>query len=97
MSTTSGAMVVVQVSDGQNDLVFNPTEINAQIGDTVRFEFMSGNHSVARGDFSNPCAPAAVGGFYSGFIPAAGAIASGNVCYTARWHSPCCRLTWALL
>lgn len=49
---------------------FNPSSVNASVGDILEFHFLPNNHSVVMGNFSNPCQPASTGGFYSGFLPA---------------------------
>jgi plastocyanin len=48
------------------NLTFTPDTITAAAGDILEFVFSPQNHSVARGDFSSPCRPAA-GGFFSGY------------------------------
>jgi len=58
--------------DGQ--LVYNPANISAAIGDTVTFEFRPKNHTVTQSSFLKPCEPlvdATTGavGFKSGFQP----------------------------
>jgi len=86
-SPPSRGVIVVSVSNSNNELVFNPTTINANVRDTVQFQFKSGNHSVARSDFESPCVPA-VGGFFSGFVPAAAALARGEVRRMATSEAP---------
>ncbi|THV07952.1 hypothetical protein K435DRAFT_772288 [Dendrothele bispora CBS 962.96] len=74
-SATSTDHRVTVGSNGQ--LVFEPANITAQVGDTVTFEFHQKNHTVTQSTFSTPCrALAAVGpssapGFDSGFMPVA--------------------------
>jgi len=51
-------------SDGA--LAFNNNSITAAVGDTVSFQFQSGNHSVTQSTFANPCTRMS-GGFGSGF------------------------------
>jgi plastocyanin len=41
--------------DGQ--LVYNPANISAAIGDTVTFEFRPKNHTVTQSSFLKPCEP----------------------------------------
>lgn len=48
---------------------FQPSNVNASVGDVLEFHFLPNNHSVVMGDFSSPCEPASTGGFYSGFLP----------------------------
>lgn len=50
---------------GSNLLLFSPSNITAQPGDTVTFSFMQRNHSVTQSTFDTPCDPAP-GGFHSG-------------------------------
>ncbi|KAF8644869.1 hypothetical protein AX16_008224 [Volvariella volvacea WC 439] len=56
-------------------LTFAPASIQASVGDTVTFEFRTGNHTVAQSTFLQPCVRAMDGvsgemvGFSSGFRP----------------------------
>jgi len=59
----------IAVNVGQNGLAYSPNSISASVGDVLQFTFFPTNHSVVMGDFGNPCAPAATGGFFSGFMP----------------------------
>ncbi|KAJ7679612.1 hypothetical protein B0H17DRAFT_944113, partial [Mycena rosella] len=47
-------------------LTFSPSNITANAGDTVAFQFQSKNHSVTQSSFASPCTPLA-GGVDSGF------------------------------
>jgi len=38
-----------------NQLAFSPTNITANVGDTVTFQFQSKNHSVTQSTFASPC------------------------------------------
>jgi plastocyanin len=38
-----------------NDLVYEPNNIQAKVGDRVIFEFQSKNHTVTQSSFGNPC------------------------------------------
>lgn len=49
-------------------LSFSPDNVMAAPGDTVRFNFMQKNHSVAQSTFDTPCEVMA-GGAQSGFMP----------------------------
>jgi hypothetical protein len=40
-----------------NDTVFDPQEVNATVGDAVRFLFVQGNHSATQSTFAEPCIP----------------------------------------
>jgi len=67
-----GANILVQVGAG-GQLAFSPTNITAQVGDTVAFQFQGKNHSVTQSTFASPCSimttPAQ--GIDSGFQPVA--------------------------
>ncbi|KAF7329431.1 RmlC-like cupin [Mycena kentingensis (nom. inval.)] len=58
--------IVIQV--GANGLNFTPPYIEANVHDTVTFEFHAKNHSVTQSSFDAPCTPLH-GGFDSGFKP----------------------------
>lgn len=62
----SATDINVLVGDG-GQLAFNPTNVQAQVGDTVRFEFRAKNHSVTQSTFATPCAKSA-NGIDSGFF-----------------------------
>jgi plastocyanin len=64
----------VKIDVGKSGLAFSPSEITAAVGDVLEFHFYAKNHSVARGDFANPCHPVTTGGFFSGYMT----IASGE-------------------
>jgi len=57
---------LVKVGDGQ-ELIFNPTSITIQNGDSVSFQFQGKNHSVTQSSFMNPCTKMA-NGTDSGFM-----------------------------
>lgn len=48
------------------DLKYGGSQIDAAIGDIIRFDFNSTNHTVTQSDFNTPCEPKA-GGFNTGF------------------------------
>lgn len=83
-STTSSAAApsdsvrvhVVQAMNKDGKPVFDPAEIQAEVGDLIQFQFHPMNHSVVRAAFADPCVPieeSAAGngtaGFFSGFMP----------------------------
>ncbi|OAQ98723.1 hypothetical protein LLEC1_03309 [Akanthomyces lecanii] len=82
------AVKVQVVSVGRNPvnnatgLKFWPDKIEAEPGSMVQFQFPTGNHSVVRSDFDNPCKridavnPSALG-MFSGFQPAAASVSKG--------------------
>jgi len=59
----------IRIDAGLNGIAYSPNSVTAAVGDTLEFHFHPLNHSVVMGDFNNPCAPAAAGGFFSGFMP----------------------------
>jgi len=65
------------VVGGPGMLIFTPSTITAQPGDTITFEFHQVNHTVTQSSFANPCRPlgdtTSAPGFNSGFM----AVASG--------------------
>jgi len=52
------------------DLTFTPNIILASIGDTITFDFVSGNNSVTQSTFAAPCTSFSDSGIDSGFVPA---------------------------
>ncbi|AEO61883.1 hypothetical protein MYCTH_2312604 [Thermothelomyces thermophilus ATCC 42464] len=60
-----GATHTVTVG-GPAGLVFTPQELNAAVGDTVIFTFLSQNHTATQSSFDKPC-EALAGGMDSGF------------------------------
>ena len=60
-TTGSDHRVVV----GGTGLLFNPTTVVAQAGDTITFEFRQKNHTATQSTFSDPCKPL-ISGFNSG-------------------------------
>ncbi|KAJ5248799.1 hypothetical protein N7468_000250 [Penicillium chermesinum] len=65
---TSTAAVTHTVTVGAkiSPHAFVPSNITANPGDTVLFEFYPTNHSVAKADYLAPCVPASSGEFWSG-------------------------------
>jgi plastocyanin len=60
--------VTHSVTAGFNGLHFEPSNVVAEIGDIVQFEFLPMNHSVAQSSFAEPCVPLAdETGFFAGF------------------------------
>lgn len=51
----SAADILVQVGAG-GKLAFSPTNVTANEGDTISFQFQGKNHSVTQSTFANPCA-----------------------------------------
>lgn len=40
---------------GSGGLIYNPSNITAQVGDTVTFEFHDKNHTATQSTFADPC------------------------------------------
>lgn len=57
------------VVGGPGALTFSPSNVQANIGDNIIFEFRQKNHAVIASSFDAPCAPLSAGGFDSGFFP----------------------------
>lgn len=51
---------------GAAGLVYTPTSVQAEVGDTVHFIFESANHTVTQSTFDAPCSPI-LGGVNTGF------------------------------
>jgi plastocyanin len=54
------------IAVGATGLTFEPSNITAQVGDTITFEFRAKNHTVTGSSFGDPCTAQ---GFDSGFKP----------------------------
>jgi len=55
---------------GTGVLAFNPSSVNANVGDVIQFNFQQKNHTVTQSTLTTPCSPL-TGGFDSGFMPVA--------------------------
>lgn len=72
-SISSDHLIIVGGSSGQ--LTYSPSNITAQPGDTVTFQFHQKNHTVTQSSFAEPCRELAETsttgqvGFSSGFMP----------------------------
>lgn len=53
--TSTGSVDHKVVVGGTGVLAYNPSNITAQVGDTVTFEFHQVNHTVTQSSFSAPC------------------------------------------
>jgi plastocyanin len=56
---------------GPGALTFSPSNVQANIGDNIVFEFHQKNHAVIASTFDAPCVPLAASGFDSGYFPVA--------------------------
>jgi plastocyanin len=75
---TSGSSTTHQVVvGGTGKLFYNPSNITAQIGDVIQFQFQQKNHTVTQSSFATPCrsltstSTSGQVGFDSGFMPVA--------------------------
>ncbi|PSR99193.1 extracellular serine-rich protein [Coniella lustricola] len=59
------------VAGRAGQLIFDPQNVVAQVGDIVEWHFLPMNHSVAQSSFGSPCVPDAdvSTSFFSGFQP----------------------------
>jgi hypothetical protein len=52
---------------GENgDFLYGPNQLDAEIGDVIKFDFLAKNHTVTQSSFKEPCSPLA-DGFDTGF------------------------------
>ena len=77
--TAAAATHTVQVGGKTGPHQFVPSNITADPGDTILFEFYPTNHSVAKADFLAPCVPANSGEFWSGSFATFNQDDSGNI------------------
>lgn len=74
---TSGTSTDHKVVVGGSTLTYTPSNITAQIGDTVTFQFMQKNHTATQSTFADPCRSLTLTstsgqvGFDSGFMAVA--------------------------
>jgi len=75
LSLLPAALAAVhQVAVGPgNTLTFAPTTVQAAVGDSVQFNFLTQNHTVTAGNANAAVGCTPNGAFYSGFVPATGA------------------------
>jgi len=75
-ATTTGTDHFVVVG-GPNQLFYSPSNISANVGDTITFQFQVKNHTVTQSSFATPCRSLTLTstsgqvGFDSGFMPVA--------------------------
>jgi len=73
-AASTGGQVHTVIVGGSAGLVYTPSNITAQPGDIVTFEFHEKNHTATQSSFASPCDPLnanGVTGFDSGFNPVA--------------------------
>ncbi|KAJ8080295.1 hypothetical protein AAF712_015305 [Marasmius tenuissimus] len=56
---------------GNSSLTYSPTSVNAKVGDTIQFQFVSKNHTVTQSTFAKPCERMSTPtqGIDSGYLP----------------------------
>ncbi|KAJ7272049.1 Cupredoxin [Mycena haematopus] len=54
LSVSAADILVLVGANGQ--LAFSPSNVTAEVGDTIAFQFQAKNHSVTQSTFPNPCA-----------------------------------------
>ncbi|KAF4624960.1 hypothetical protein G7Y89_g13207 [Cudoniella acicularis] len=64
-TATSSGPATYTISAGSNPS-FTPSTVNANVGDTILFEFSTGNHSITQSSFNSPCVSS--NGFDSGYM-----------------------------
>lgn len=75
-ATATAGQVHNIVVGGPGKLYYDPSNITAQLGDVIQFEFQQKNHTVTQSSFVTPCraltstSTSGQVGFDSGFIPA---------------------------
>jgi plastocyanin len=62
------AQIQVTVGGPGGIIQYNPSSVNANVGDVVNFVFMQKNHTATQSTFASPCTPVS-GGFDTGFVP----------------------------
>ena len=64
-TSTGTSTHTVQVGGRQDPHHYSPHTIEAAIGDTILFQFLSNNHSVVQADYLVPCVPSAQKGYFN--------------------------------
>ncbi|KAK3394161.1 hypothetical protein B0H63DRAFT_38222 [Podospora didyma] len=72
-TSSTAAPKTIAIAVGANGFSFEPKQVNASVGDTIRFNFYPGAHRVSRAEYKFPCIPyeytgANKVGFWSGII-----------------------------
>jgi len=76
-AVVNAADILVKVG-ANNGLIFEPSNVTAQAGDTISFQFQGKNHSVTQSTFASPCVRMTTPslGVDSGFMPVASGAAT---------------------
>ncbi|SPO01001.1 uncharacterized protein DNG_03749 [Cephalotrichum gorgonifer] len=57
------------VAGRAGQLIFDPDNVVADIGDVIEWHYLPANHSVVQSTFDAPCLPLSDTSFFSGFFP----------------------------
>jgi plastocyanin len=71
--TLSSAKIIDVTVGGPGVLQYNPSFVEANLGDAIRFEFRQKNHTATQSSFAQPCVPLP-GGFDTSFLPVADSV-----------------------
>ncbi|CUS14645.1 unnamed protein product [Tuber aestivum] len=66
---SGGPMTHTVTVGGMAGLIYNPSQVMAQVNDVVNFVFMSQNHTVTQSSFDKPCNKLSPDAFDSNFMP----------------------------
>jgi plastocyanin len=89
---TNSAATTTYTIVAATDPVFTPNTVNAKVGDTILFEFVSGNHSITQSTFAHPCLPV-LSGADSGYLPNTQNVTPApSFAYLVTFTSPQCKL-----
>jgi len=68
VGSAAGAAQTITVKVGGTAKIYTPNQVNANVGDTILFDFLQVNHTVSQSTLASPCKFMA-GGSDSGFRP----------------------------
>ncbi|KAF5330438.1 hypothetical protein D9619_005835 [Psilocybe cf. subviscida] len=71
--TLSSAKIINVTVGGPGVLQYNPSFVEANLGDAIRFEFRQKNHTATQSSFAQPCV-SLPGGFDTSFLPVADSV-----------------------
>jgi len=77
-----------KVKVGADGLTYTPSNIIADVGTQIEFDFFPKNHTVTQSSFKDPCHPLSGGGFFSGFVPTGDSPSSTTFTITVQNKSP---------
>jgi len=77
-----------KVKVGADGLTYTPSNIIAEVGTQIEFDFFPKNHTVTQSSFKDPCHPLSSGGFFSGFVPTKDSPSSTTFTITVKDKKP---------